>query len=111
MYASMASAPALKKATKKRRHTKGWSHSRDQTSVQELALADPLKQSTKFVSHSSGLSTAKKTSSVTVKILGGKTSSTSADGSGVAQALTRALDLFDLGSSASNGEVINPAPP
>jgi hypothetical protein len=70
---------------------KGSSHSGDQTSTQELALAEPLKQSKKFISHSSGPS--------------------SIGGSGAAQAPARALDLSDSGSSASDGETANPTPP
>jgi hypothetical protein len=54
-------------------------------------LAKPLKQSKKFVSHSSGPS--------------------SAGGSGAAQSPSRALDLFDSGSSTSDGEPANPTPP
>jgi hypothetical protein len=100
-----------KKGYDKRRHAQCLSHSGDQLSTQELALAKPLKQSKKFVSHSLGLSTTKKTSSATVKIHGGKMSSTFAGRSGAAQALTRALDLFDSGSSASDGETVNLVPP
>jgi hypothetical protein len=79
------------KIYRKRRHVKGSSHSGDQTSAQELALAEPLKQSKKFISHSSGPS--------------------STGGSGAAQAPARALDLSDSGSSASDGETANPTPP
>jgi hypothetical protein len=70
---------------------KGKSYSGDQTSMQELALDKPLKQSKKFISHSSGIS--------------------STSGSGVAQALTSALDLFDSSSSASDGKTANPHHP
>jgi hypothetical protein len=99
------------KGYKKRRHTKGSSHSRDQNCAQELTLAKPLKQSKKFISHSLGLCTTEKTSSVTIKVLSGKMSSTSAGGSGAAQALIHALDFFDWSSSTSDGETTNLAPP
>jgi hypothetical protein len=56
-----------------------------------MALAKPLKSSKKFFSHSSGPS--------------------SADGGSTAQASTHALDLFDSGSSASDGEPTNLGPP
>jgi hypothetical protein len=65
-------------------------------------LAKPLKKSKKFVSLSSWLNLAEKTSSVKAKIIGGRTSSTSAGGSGVAQPPTCAMDLFDLGLPASD---------
>jgi hypothetical protein len=58
-----------------------------------------------------GPSTVEKTSPAIVKILGGKTSSTTAGGSGAAQTPTHALDLFDSGSSASDSKMANPAPP
>jgi hypothetical protein len=73
-----AQVPASKKATEKQKRAKGLSRSRDQTSAQELALSKPMKQSKKFISQSSGLSVTEKSSFVTIKISGGKTSSTSA---------------------------------
>jgi hypothetical protein len=79
--------------------------------VQKLLLAKPLKQSKKFVTQSSGLIVSEKTSSVNRKIVGGKRSSTTTCGNGAARALTRALDLFHLGSSASDGEAAILAPP
>jgi hypothetical protein len=90
---------------------KGLSHFGNQTSMQELALTKPLKESKKFISHSLGPSTVEKTSPAIIKILGGRTSSTTAGGSGTAQAPTHALDLFDSGSSASDSKMANPAPP
>jgi hypothetical protein len=99
-----AQAPAPKKATEKHKRVKGASHSGDQTYAQELALAKPKKQSKKIISQSSGLSVAEKSSSLTIKISGGKTSSTSTDRGGMSRALTRVLDLFDSGSSASDDE-------
>jgi hypothetical protein len=77
----------------------------------ELALAKPLKLSKKFVSQSLGLSSVEKTSSMNVKVIGGKTSSTFTGRSGAARALTHALDLFDSGSSTSDGGATNPTPP
>jgi hypothetical protein len=73
----MVLAPEPKNATKKRRRAKGSSRTRDQSSVQELALAKPLKKSKKLISHYSGHSTT--------------------GGSGAAQASARTLNLFDSG--------------
>jgi ribosomal protein S6E (S10) len=67
-----------------------------------LALAKPVKQSKKIVSQSSGLSVTEKSSSTTVKISGGKTSSTSMGGGVATPSLTHALDLFDSGMSAAD---------
>jgi hypothetical protein len=80
-------APAPKRGAEKRRCARGSSHSRDRTSVKELALAKLLKPSKKFVSHSSGPS--------------------SADGGSATPFLARALDLFDTGSSTSDAEPTN----
>jgi hypothetical protein len=63
-----------------------------------------MKPSKKFVAQSSGLSATKKNSSVNVKIAGKKASSTSAGRSDATQVFARALDLFDSGSSASDGK-------
>jgi hypothetical protein len=89
--AATVPASAPKKAIEKRRRAKGSSCSVDQTFMQDLALAKPLKQSKKFVSHSLGPN--------------------STDISGVTQASTCALGLFDLGSSDSDGEPTNLASP
>jgi hypothetical protein len=51
-----AQVPTPKKTTEKRKRVKGPSHSGDQTSEQENALAKPLKQSKKFKLQSSRLS-------------------------------------------------------
>jgi hypothetical protein len=85
------------------------SHSRDQTSVQELALAKALKPSKKFSSGSSGLSPIEKAAATNVKAGRGKISSTSTGFGGADQAL-KALDLFDSGSSASHAEAATPLP-
>jgi hypothetical protein len=90
----------------------GSSHTGDQTSEHEKALAKTLKQSKKFKSQSSGLDITMKASSMkgvirpitSIKISGGKALSTSAGGGGVSQAPVRALDLF--ASSASHEENI-----
>jgi hypothetical protein len=82
----------------------------DQTSAQELVLAKPLKASQKLSLQSSGLSIIEKTSSANVKISRGRASSTSTGGGGLVQAPTHALDLFDLGSSASGDEAAAPMP-
>jgi hypothetical protein len=103
-------APVPNKATEKRKCMKGSSRSGHQTSAQELALAKPLKQSRKFSSQSSGLSIIEKLPPRMLKLAGGKTSSTSAGGGGAGRDLSCALDLFDSGSSASNGEVLTPVP-
>jgi hypothetical protein len=99
--AAAVQAPALKKATEKCKCPKGSSRSMGQMSAQELALTKPLKESKKFISQSSGLSVTEKSSSTTIKITGGKTSSSSTGGSGAAPAPTHALDLFDSGLSSS----------
>jgi hypothetical protein len=65
----------------------------------------------KFVAQSSGLGVAEKTTRVGVKICKKRMSSTFARGSDMTPALTRALDLFDLGSSASDGETTPPVLP
>jgi hypothetical protein len=88
---------------------KASSHSMDQTSVQELALAKPLKQRKKFSSQTSGLSIIEKTSSANVKIRRAKMSSTSAGGGGGGRA-PNTLDLYDSGSSAFDGEATAPMP-
>jgi hypothetical protein len=51
-----------------------------------------------------GLSVAKKATAVIIKIASKKTHSASAGGSSTIQASTHVLDLFGLGSSASNDE-------
>jgi hypothetical protein len=79
--------------------------------VQELELAKCLKQSKKSISQSSWHNLAEKTSTMKTKIIRGRTSSTSTDGSGVAQALTHALDFFDSGSSVYDGEAAIPTLP
>jgi hypothetical protein len=73
-------------------------------------MAKPLKQSKKFSLQSSGLSLTEKASSANVKISWGRTSSTSVGGGGVCWAPVQALDLFDLGSSASDGEAATDKP-
>jgi hypothetical protein len=84
------SAPAPKKATAKRRRASGSSRSEDGASTKEMALAKRLKQSKKFASQTSGPSSI---------------------GVGhAAQALARALDLFDSGSSASDAEPTDSVP-
>jgi hypothetical protein len=75
-----------------------------------LALAKPQKQSRKISLQLSGHSLLEKTSSANVRIIGGKTSSTSVGRVGAGRALSRALDLFDLGSFASDGEAVAPMP-
>jgi hypothetical protein len=67
-------------------------------------LAKPLKSNKKFIAQSSGPSIVEKTSPTRVKIVGKKSSSTSTGGSDVTQASTHALNLFDLGSLASDGK-------
>jgi hypothetical protein len=68
-----------------------------------LALAKPMKQSKKFISQSLGHSVTDESSSMTVKISGGGGTSSASTGGGVATpALTRALNLFDSGSSTSD---------
>jgi hypothetical protein len=99
-----------KKATEKRKHIKGSSCSRDETSTQVLALAKPLKPSKKFSSQSSRPSIIEKTSSANLKISGGKTFSTSMGWGGSGRAPARTLDLFDSGLSASSGEDAAPVP-
>jgi hypothetical protein len=89
----------------------GASHSMGQTSTQELVLAKCLKQSKKFISQSLRLSITEKTSSANIKISGGGGGvMTSTGGGGAAQPLTRMLDLFESGSSASDDEAAAPAP-
>jgi hypothetical protein len=66
-----------------------------------------LKPSKKFNSGGSGLSLTEKAAAAKVKNGRGKMSSTSAGFGGVGGAL-KALDLFNLGSSASNAEAATP---
>jgi hypothetical protein len=108
--AATVQASAPKKTTKKQKRMKGSSRLADRTSAQELALAKPLKHSQKFSSQPLGLGITKKTSSMNVKISGGKTSMTSTGGGGVDRAPTCTLVLFDSGSSASDGEAAAPVP-
>jgi hypothetical protein len=98
--AAAAQAPASKRATEKRKHAKGSSHSGDQTFEQEKLLTKSLKQSKNFKLQSSGLSVTEKASSAKVMISAVKTSSASAGEGGAGRASPRALDLFD--SSASD---------
>jgi hypothetical protein len=63
-----------------------------------------LKHNKKFVAQYSGLSIAEKTSATGIKVVGKKASSTSAGGSGMPRSSARALDLFDSGSSTSDGK-------
>jgi hypothetical protein len=109
--AAMAPATMPRKASEKQRRGRGSSRSGTRTSAQEFALAKPLKPSKKFVAQSSGLSIAEKTSPTGVKIVCKKVSSTSTGGSDTTWASTRALDLFDSGSSASDGESTLSVPP
>jgi hypothetical protein len=67
-----AQAPAPNKTIRKRKRVKGSSHSGDQTSEQEKALANPMKQKKKFRSQSSGPSITEKASSVKLRSAGGK---------------------------------------
>jgi hypothetical protein len=94
----------------KQGHGRRSSHFRTQTSTKEFALAKPVKCSSKFAVKSSGLSVAEKASGMGIKIAGKKMSSTSTGGRGMTQALTRALNLFDSDSSASDDESA-PSPP
>jgi hypothetical protein len=110
-FVAAVPAPMPWKASEKWRCAIRSSCSRTQTSTQELSLSKPMKPSKNFVAQSSGLSITEKTSSVNIKITGKKTSSTSVGGSNVTQALARALDLFDSGSSASDDEAAILAPP
>jgi hypothetical protein len=86
----MVPTSAPKRAIEKRRRVRGSSRSGDRTSVKELALAKSLKLSKKFVLHSS--------------------KSSSAGGGSAAPAPAHTLDLFDLGSSASDAEPTDPVP-
>jgi hypothetical protein len=92
-------------------HRRRSSHSAVQTSVQELALAKPLKHSSKLATKSSGLSVAERAFVAGVKTGSKKMSSSFTDGSGMTPALTHALNLFDLDSSASDDENAPPEPP
>jgi hypothetical protein len=97
-------APAPRKTFGKWGRGRRSSHSRIQTSAQELALAKPLKHITKFTAKSSGLSPTEKASIAGVEAAGKKTSSTPTTGSGVTHAPKRALNLFDSSSSASDDD-------
>jgi hypothetical protein len=70
-----------------------------------------VRPSKKFVAQSSGLSITVKTSSANMKIAGKKTSLPPRGGRDATQASARALDLFDSGSSAFDGEPAAPVPP
>jgi hypothetical protein len=100
-------APAQRKTSGKWGCGRRSSHSETQTSAQELALAKPLKHGTKFAAKSSGLSPAEKASITRVEAASKKTSSTSAAGG----SMTRALNLFDSGSSASDDSTAPPEQP
>jgi hypothetical protein len=82
------------------------SHSRDQTSMQELELAKALKPSKKF---GSGLSLSNKATVTKIKTGRGGMSSTSTGFGGASQNL-KALDLFNSGSSVSDAEGAKPVP-
>jgi hypothetical protein len=101
--------PPPQTAGKKRRRTRESSHSGDQTSTQELALAKALKPSKKFSSRGSGLSLIEKASTVKVRNDGGKASLPRTGVSGVGMT-SKALDLFESASPASEDEVAAPAP-
>jgi hypothetical protein len=101
---AMRMAPALRKTFKKWGHGRRFSHSRTQTSAQELALAMPLKCSTKFATKASGLSPAEKASIAGVEATGKKTSSAFVARNGMTRAPKHSLNLFDSGSSVSDDE-------
>jgi hypothetical protein len=92
------------------KRAKGSSHSGDQTSEQEWALAKPVNQSKKFKAQSLVLSIKEKTSSakIVIRLISGiktggrKASSTSIAGVGAGHASVRAIDLY--ASSASSEE-------
>jgi hypothetical protein len=94
------------------KRAKGSSHSGDQTSEQEWALAKPVNQSKKFKVQSLVLSIKEKTSSakIVIRLIAGiktggrKASSTSIAGVGAGHASVRAIDLY--ASFASNEETI-----
>jgi hypothetical protein len=98
----MGTALALRKTSGKWGRRRKSSHSRTQTSTQELPLVKPLKRSMKFAAKSSGLSPAEKASITGVEAAGKKASSTSTAGSGTIHAPKLALNLFDSGSSMSD---------
>jgi hypothetical protein len=87
------------------------SRSGTQTSALELDLAKLVRPSMKFVVQSSGLSITKKYSSARVMASKKRVPCTSSGGSNAAPNSARALDLFDSGSSSSNGEAVPRAPP
>jgi hypothetical protein len=72
--------------------------------VLEVALAEPVKSSSKFIAKSFGLSVVEKATVVSIRTAIKKTHSACVGGSSVIQALTRALYLFDSGSSVSDDE-------
>jgi hypothetical protein len=91
----MASAP--RKTSGRHGCGRRSSHSRVQTSAQELALSKALKPNKKF---------AVKTSIVGAEATGKKTLCTSAGRRGATRALKRVLNLFGSDSSASDGETV-----
>jgi hypothetical protein len=91
----MTSAP--RKTSRRRGHGRRPSHSRAETSTQELALAKALKPSKKF---------STKTSTVGSEAADKKMFCTSTGRSGTTRAPKRALNLFGFDSSASNNETI-----
>jgi hypothetical protein len=105
---ALALVPPPQKIDQKRRRTKGLSRSGDQTSAQELALAKALKLSKKFSSGSSGFSLTEKASASKGGVHRGKTSLPHANVGG-AVTTPKALDLFGIASSTSEGEAAAPA--
>jgi hypothetical protein len=108
MSAMMGMTPALRKTSKKWGRGRRSSHSGTQTSAQDLALARPMKHSIKFAAKFSELSPTEKASVAGVEAAGKKTSSTFTARSGATCALKCALNLFDIGSSASDDETAPP---
>jgi hypothetical protein len=103
-------APAPRKTSGKWGRGRKSFDSGSQTFVLEVALAEPVKSSSKFIAKSFGLSVVEKATVVSIRTAIKKTHSACVGGSSVIQALTRALYLFDSGSSVSDDET-NPWEP